>query len=448
MPDKPKNITVAIPVYGDWPSLSDCIESIKNYIAPTDKVILLNDQGPEAELMEKNIQAGIKGLKNFEYHTNNANLGFVGTHNRIALEIDKSGNDLLLLNSDTIVYEGAIEEMKAVLYASKNHGSVSPRSNNATICSVPFVHRSNFEIRDDLKYSEKIYQKLKTVLPRLHEIPVAHGYCMLVRRELVDKFGLFDEIYGLGYAEESDFCMRVLEQGYISVMANRAYVAHMESRSFTSEKKQALMERNEKILLSRYPDYNKNVYEYVNYDIDPADWFGDLIFGPLQPSKTLVFIPAKPSVTNFVETASKLKAVSPNSIQITVTSFDIKSLKLFDKAGIRTVYAGDLNELFHTGYALGSVDSIECRLTLNRRCLKILDSEPKQLGKDLLAITKLSSETDITKLRERWAKINSEANQLKPPNSSIAIKSAVKSGLKKNPKLYNTARSVYRRIKR
>ena len=47
------------------------------------------------------------------------------------------GSDLLLLNSDTEVTSGFIEEMQAVIDLHEKHAVVTPRSNNATIFSVP-----------------------------------------------------------------------------------------------------------------------------------------------------------------------------------------------------------------------------------------------------------------------------------------------------------------------
>src|SRR5688572_29851966 len=131
-----KKVTVVVPVYGDWPSLAQCIEALKEHVAPRHNVLLVNDCGPEADLMEDNIKQAIKGTA-FRYERNPKNLGFVGTCNRAALEIDQTKNDILLLNSDTKPTKGFLEEMLAVLYESDKHAAVSPRSNNATINTIP-----------------------------------------------------------------------------------------------------------------------------------------------------------------------------------------------------------------------------------------------------------------------------------------------------------------------
>ena len=97
---KAVNTTIIVPVYGDWPSLKDCIESLKQYVDGRNKVILVNDCSPDVEIIEKNIKRAINGHKNFRYYRNKKNLGFVRSCNNAVLKLDKTNNDIMLLNSD------------------------------------------------------------------------------------------------------------------------------------------------------------------------------------------------------------------------------------------------------------------------------------------------------------------------------------------------------------
>jgi GT2 family glycosyltransferase len=256
-------VTIVIPVYSDWASLSVCIDSLQKYVdTSTHQIILVNDCGPDADSLEKNIKQAIKGLSGFEYYRNSKNLGFVGTCNRAVLQLDKTSNDVLLLNSDTKVTAGFLEEMLTVLYSSSKIGTVSPRSNNATIATVPLSAAPQKGITPEKSY--KKFKKLKKKLPRSNEIPTGLGFCMLVRRETIKKYGLFDEIFGKGYGEENDFCQRIKKHGYLSVLANRAYVFHMEAKSFTLETKSKLIKQNRAIIDERYPEYTQAVRDYIN----------------------------------------------------------------------------------------------------------------------------------------------------------------------------------------
>lgn len=256
-----RSVTIIVPVYADWRSLKDCIESLIRFVDTENKIILVNDCGPQADSLEKKIKQAIKGRENFEYYRNTSNLGFIKTCNRAVLELDKSRNDILLLNSDTQVTEGFLEEMKSILAKDSKVGALSPRSNNATIATIPLSSAMQKGIAS--KKSYKVWQKIKDKLPQYNEVPVAHGFCLLIRRSLVDKYGLFDEVFGKGYGEENDFCLRIKKHGYKSVLANRAFVFHLEARSFTLPEKAKLLEKNSEILYKRYPQYRQSVRDYM-----------------------------------------------------------------------------------------------------------------------------------------------------------------------------------------
>lgn len=258
-----ERVTVVVPVYGDWQSLRDCIVSLKKHIdTKRHKVMLVNDCGPEVDLLENNIKQSINGHKNFGYFRNPKNLGFVKTCNRAVMELDKTDNDILLQTSDTKVTPGFLEEMQAVMYSDSKIGVVSPRSNNANICTIPLAA---FIGKKDIKSgkSYKIFQIYKSKLPRYNVAPTAHGFCMLIRRSVIKKYGLFDEIFGRGYAEENDFCMRIKHYGYTSVIANRSYVFHLEAKSFTLGVKAELVSHNRKIIDERYPEYKPAITRFI-----------------------------------------------------------------------------------------------------------------------------------------------------------------------------------------
>lgn len=262
-----RTVTIVVPVYADWPSLKDCLQSLKtNVDSEAHKVLVVNDCGPDADKIEKNILRLMKGSANFEYHRNPHNLGFVKTCNRAANELDGSDNDILLLNSDTKVTPGFLDEMLEVLYAEKNIGAVSPRSNNATICTVPLSAMRQKGITAEDSFT--LFQQKKNTMPRYSTVPTAHGFCMLIRRSLISKYGLFDEVFGKGYGEEVDFCQRIKKHGWVCVLSNHSYVFHLEARSFSLDAKAKLVEASTKIIKKRYPDYQQAVADYIKQALE------------------------------------------------------------------------------------------------------------------------------------------------------------------------------------
>lgn len=270
-------ITIVVPVYGDAESLMACLRSLMATVdTERDRVLLVNDCGPDADEIESAVLALVGDRPGFRYERNARNLGFVGTCNRAALELDTSGNDILLLNSDTVTTPGWLDELGAVLHDDPSHGIVCARSTNATIASLPFRLRDPQRPRT-LERTLAVATSLRDRLPRYSYPPVAMGFCFLVRRELIDRFGLFDEVFAPGYGEENDFCLRMSTEGYRSVMAHRAVVGHEGARSFTSARRARLRAAHERVLLARHPDYSHRVREYLWCSIDPVDAFADAL---------------------------------------------------------------------------------------------------------------------------------------------------------------------------
>lgn len=253
-------ISIIVPVYSDWWSLSKNITSLKKYLENSEDISVhyVNDCGPEADILEKKIKEKISGLANFYYYRNEKNLGFVGTCNKATLELVNQGDDILLLNSDTKVTNNFVTEMRKVLYSQDDIGAVTSRSNNATIWSVPMTSKlANYRWASYL-----LYRLIKHELPEKYITPTIHGFCVLIKREVIKKYGLFDKVYGRGYGEENDFAMRLRAHGWKCAVANYSFVFHYESRSFGNEVRNKQIEKNEKILLERYPDYRHLVQEY------------------------------------------------------------------------------------------------------------------------------------------------------------------------------------------
>ena len=266
-----------MPVYGDLASLVECVRSLVDTVdQSTDRVLLVNDAGPLADEIEIVLRGLITGQPAFVYARNPANLGFVGTCNRAVFELDVTDNDILLLNSDTIATAGFVEELSAVLNSSDEIGAVCARSNNATIASLPYGLRD----RSGAPTPERtvaVHAALRDSLPRSSAAPVAMGFCLLVRREVIHRFGLFDEAFAPGYGEENDFCLRIAEAGLSSRIAHRALVLHVGSRSFSPARRAALRAEHERLLVARYPHYPAAVRSYIYTRRDPVDVFADAL---------------------------------------------------------------------------------------------------------------------------------------------------------------------------
>lgn len=370
-----KNVTIIVPVYGDWSTLKLCISSLKECVGDNHKVYFINDMGAEWEDLQEKILREIENKPNFYYFKNNQNIGFVKTCNRGVIELDQSDNDILLLNSDTKVTLGFVEEMSRVLYMSEKHGVVCPRSNNATLLTIPV--RNNLGHLLEPEKSWDIFCEIKEKLPVYSIIPTGVGFAILIKRDLIKEFGLFDEVYGRGYNEENDFCMRVNQYGYSIVMANQAFVFHYEGKSFGNERKK-LDEINGDILKNRYPYYSIIVNQYFNRDINPVDYYADLLCDNIYHKKRVLF--------SLYELPSAFNGTAEYGLSLLKEFYKLYQ-DIYDIHILTNVMADDffqiskkypkvwyphtlIGQTFHIAFVPSQIFHIEHLFILNRTCLK------------------------------------------------------------------------------
>lgn len=310
-------VTVVVPVYGDLPGLERCIAALLTSVDfDVDRVVLSNDNGPDADAIERRLLELVGAHPGFQYSRNAQNLGFVRNCNRAAFELDTTGNDLLFLNSDTQPTPGFIDEMAAVLASDQNIGAVCARSDNATLASLPFARRDP-QSPPSPERTIQLQKLLAPLLPRLTPAPVAMGFCLLVRRELVARFGLFDEVFSPGYGEENDFCLRINEHGYTSVLANRALVLHTGSTSFSDSRAGSLRLEHERILLERYPYYVGATALFLARYRDAVDVFADAFLPGDALIRAAIHVPGALS-DEILERVSALLAAAPVDVTTTV----------------------------------------------------------------------------------------------------------------------------------
>lgn len=276
-PGARRPVTIVVPVYDDLAGLEACVSSLLQHVDfSVDSVILSNDAGPQADVIEARLLDLIGQHQGFTYHRNISNLGFVGNCNHVVFDVDTTDNDVLLLNSDTIVTAGFLDEMAAVLALGDAHGIVTARSNNATIASMPLARR-NPNVARSPERTFAVWDVVSPLLPRFTVAPVAMGFCYLVRREVIDTVGFFDEAFAPGYGEENDLCLRAAEAGWSSLIANHALVYHVGSTSFSGDRGPRLRFAHEKILVERYPHYVAALQIFLQHDRDPLDAFADAV---------------------------------------------------------------------------------------------------------------------------------------------------------------------------
>ena len=254
------NWSVIVPAYGALRELTRCLRSVVDCTSRNALIFLADDATPNNPFAGL-VQSLTDELGDrFRYLRHDSNRGFVGNVNSAIAE---TTGDVVLLNSDTVVTPGWLERLGEVFESDPRIATATPWSNNAEICSIPDFCRSNALPSDAATWAEAALQAGPPCYP---DLPTGVGFCMAIRRAAWDDVGDFDQAtFGRGYGEENDFCLRAAGHGWRNVLCDNAFVAHEGGVTFAAE---GLVPGGENLarLLARYPDYNRQVAEFIMAD--------------------------------------------------------------------------------------------------------------------------------------------------------------------------------------
>lgn len=262
-PPLASTVDIIVPVYRGLSDTQQCLESVLAHRQHTDsRLIVINDCSPEPELCDW-LRQWAATHPEVTLLENETNLGFVATVNRgMALS---EANDVLLLNSDTEVANDWLDRLRRAAYSAPRISSVTPFSNNATICSYPRFCETN-ALPDGLDTAAIDQLVAQHLTGQTVDIPTAIGFCMYIRRACLNAIGFFDVLhFGKGYGEENDFCCRASAAGWRHLHALDTFVQHRGGVSFGDSKNER--ERAALRTLRRlHPGYEVEVQRFVKAD--------------------------------------------------------------------------------------------------------------------------------------------------------------------------------------
>ena len=169
------------------------------------------------------------GLTNTTVHLSDKNLGFAGGNNWGAKFA--KGEFIFIVNNDTEVTETLLQDL------------IDPFKNDATIgVACPkikyFFHPTVIQYAGFNKMN--LYTGRTTTIGDKEEdhgqyntsnfTYGAHGCAMMVKKEVIEKTGMFPELFFL-YYEEWDWSARILKAGYKIFYQAKALIYHKESMS-------------------------------------------------------------------------------------------------------------------------------------------------------------------------------------------------------------------------
>ena len=256
-------VDVVVPVYRGLDTAMACLRSVLPTLPEGSRLHVVDDGAVDAELgaaLDAMAASGAVVL-----HRLAENRGFPGAANtglRAA-----AGRDAVLLNSDTVVAPGWLQQLADAAHGAPDIGSACPLSNDATILSYPKRDGGNpMADPGPLAALARRANGATTV-----DIPVSVGFCMYLRRDCIDAVGLLrEDLWAQGYGEENDWCLRARHRGWRHVAAAGCYVAHEGGASFGAARRH-LLARNGAMLERLHPGYGALVGDWIARDpLGPA----------------------------------------------------------------------------------------------------------------------------------------------------------------------------------
>jgi GT2 family glycosyltransferase/glycosyltransferase involved in cell wall biosynthesis len=259
----PQPIDIVVPVHNAVGDLARCVESVLAHATGDWRLTLIDDGSTDPAIRGYFAKIEARNLPRIVFLANESNQGFTLTANRGMREA-RPAADVLLLNSDTVVTRGWLDALARCATSDARIGTITPFSNNAEICSLPrFCANNAWPPGAD---PELLADALaRAAVPTYPDLPTGVGFCLYIRRALIDAIGVFDPAFGLGYGEENDYCLRAAAAGFRNVLAEDVFVLHFGGSSF-GDKRTDLGKRNMALLLERHPNYLDLVRDYIAAD--------------------------------------------------------------------------------------------------------------------------------------------------------------------------------------
>lgn len=205
-----ENLTIVIVNYKSVSFLERCIKSIKAETLHDHQIIVIDNNSGTQEVKK------LKTLPLDRLILNYQNKGFAAANNQ-GFKMAK-GKYVLMLNPDTYVINGAIDQMIACLESNSQFHAVAPKLYHSELLDHhPSVHQFPNPTRDIIPYlplSSTLFSLIpkfpysKRDINKTQKIDYACGAAILFKKTVFDRVGFLDESFFV-YSEEVDLCKRM-----------------------------------------------------------------------------------------------------------------------------------------------------------------------------------------------------------------------------------------------
>jgi len=250
--ERPVDVSVVIVNWNTRDILGDCLRTIYEQTRSAAFEVIVVDNAS---------QDGSPEMVRTDYPqamllANGTNVGYAAANNQ-GIRTAR-GRYILVLNSDTLILDGAIDRIVDFADSHPRAGVLGCRVRNpdGTLQPTCFMFPSAFNSFLSAFYLNKLFPRSR-LLGReamswwdrndVREVQVVTGCFMLIRREALDEVGLMDERFFM-YAEETDWCYRFGKAGWQVMFTPVAEIVHLGGQSTAKRSEEMLVQLRLSIL--------------------------------------------------------------------------------------------------------------------------------------------------------------------------------------------------------
>jgi GT2 family glycosyltransferase len=246
-------VDVIICVHNAFEHVRPCLDSVLKTLGNRHRLIVIDDASDE---ITGNYLSNLRSPQ-LCVHRNAKRQGYTKSAN-IGLRLSRA-DFVILLNSDCLVTQNWIEKLCDAVYSRDGAGIVGPMSSAASYQSIPNIRSTVMQTATNDLPPNMSVQELDLwcetwtkgwVMP---QVPLVHGFCFGIRRMVMDRIGLFDErLFGDGFGEEDDYCLRASDAGFGLLVATHTYIFHAKTKSYSLAARHALAQAAERKVRERH----------------------------------------------------------------------------------------------------------------------------------------------------------------------------------------------------
>ena len=238
-----QKVSVIILNYNGQDDTYDCLKSLEHVRLSQDTKleIIVVDNGSVDEFRVQSSEFRVNEIKVIR---NEENLGFSGGNNVGIKYAIKNGADyVLILNNDTIVDKNLIQELLNAANADFSNGILAPkiyfapgfefhknRYGKKEQGKVFWYAGGQMDWKNVIGHHRGVDEVDSGQFETMEETSFASGCSLMIRKDVLNKIGFFDEKHFL-YYEDSDLCERVKKAGFKIIYAPHAMLWHKNAGS-------------------------------------------------------------------------------------------------------------------------------------------------------------------------------------------------------------------------